>query len=63
MKENRIKLLEECMLKIREAQNCYRAHSGWLLLQAAHGHVMSLHHLEAKTTFSEETLGVKNGDL
>lgn len=61
MKEKRIEMLKECMKKIKEVQDCYLgAHSGWVLLQAAYGHVTSLHHLEAETQFDEETLGVKN---
>lgn len=60
MKEQRIKMLEECIAKIKEVQACYLgAHSAWVLLQAAYGHVTSLHHLEAEANFDEETLGVK----
>jgi hypothetical protein len=63
MKQQRIKMLKECMEKIKAIQDCYLgAHSGWVLLQAAHGHVMSLHHLEAETTFDEKTLGVKGSE-
>lgn len=60
MKENRIKMLIECMLIIQELQKSYTpASPGWILLQAAYGHVKSLHHLEDETVFDEEILGVK----
>jgi|GEM_PF-3992896 hypothetical protein len=60
MKENRIKRLKDCMDEIKRIQEFYvGASSGWILLQAAKGHLTSLHHLEAETHFDEETLGVK----
>ncbi len=60
MKDKRIKMLAECMAKIKEVQDYYiGAYTGWILLQAAKQHIMALHHLEDETNFSEEELGVK----
>jgi hypothetical protein len=60
MKEKRIKMLAECLEKIKEVQENYvGASSGWVLLRAAWGHISSLHHLESDTNFDDDTLGVK----
>lgn len=57
MKEKRIEMLSDCMKAIKEVQDFYKsALEGWVLLQAAHGHIMSLHHLETETNFDKETL-------
>lgn len=61
MKDHRVKMLREIMEKMKEVQTSYEpASSGWVLLQASWGHVMSLHHLESETHFSDKTLGVKD---
>ena len=60
MKEQRIKMLSECVEKILEIQTKYMpGHSGWILLQAAQGHLKSLHYLE-DANFEGEHLGVKS---
>lgn len=53
-------MLKNCMNEIKKIQEFYVAgSSGWVLLQTAKGHLISLHYIEADTNFDEETLGVK----
>lgn len=60
LKEDRIRMLDEIIKKIKEVSILYKeASPGWVLLQAAYGHINSIHHLESETKFSEKTLGVK----
>ena len=60
LKENRIKMITDCLLKIEEIQELYQgAHPAWVLIRAARGHVQALRYLEAESNFDDETLGVK----
>jgi len=60
IREDRIRMLNELMKKIKEVSKIYReASPAWILLQAAYGHINSIRHLEAETNFDEKTLGVK----
>lgn len=57
----RIDELEVVMHHLKKASSFYIPSSpAWVLIQAAWGHINSLHHLEAKTNFDENTLGVKD---
>lgn len=60
MKESRLKNIEDCLFYLKELSTSYKpASPGWILIQAAYGHLKSVHYLE-KSEFQEETLGVKN---
>ena len=59
LKNSRIEMLMDCLLKLEEVKKLYTPSSpGWILIHTAQGHVKSLHHLESETNFDEETLGV-----
>jgi hypothetical protein len=59
MKNERIELLKKILLDLEIAKNEYiKVSPAWILINTAQGHVKSLHHLEAETSFDEETLGV-----
>lgn len=59
MKVKRIKMLMDCLVNLQEIKNEYiGASPAWILINAAQGHLKSVHHLEAETNFDEETLGV-----
>lgn len=63
MKEAQIRIdgLETIMHQLKRVSSFYVPSSpAWVLIQAAWGHINSLHHLEAKTNFDENTLGVKD---
>lgn len=62
MKEERIKMLKECMDNIKKIQENYiEDYPGCILSEAAYAYINSLHNLETKANFSDEKLGVKNG--
>ncbi len=62
-KKLRLDALESCTTAIKTLSQCYNPVSpAWILLQAAFGHINSIHHLESDTTFDEETLGVKGNN-
>lgn len=59
LKKDRIKMLEDCINNIKQVSLLYqKASPAWTLIQNAYAHINSIHHLESKTNFDEETLGV-----
>lgn len=59
MKEKRIEDLDNAINQLIYLSTLYRkASPAWILIQAAWGHIHSVHHLEKDTAFCEETLGV-----
>ncbi len=63
LKNDRIKMLAECINKIKEVSLLYnQASPAWTLIQNAYGHINSVHHLESETNFDEKTLGVRFHD-
>jgi hypothetical protein len=62
-KENRMKILDETINKLKELSCLYnKGMPAWTLIQNAYGHINSIKFLEEKN-FDEKTLGVKSDEL
>lgn len=62
-KDGRIEILNNNIQSLKETMKLYNVGSpAWTLMQAALGHVNSLYHLEAQTSFDDETMGVRFKD-
>lgn len=59
-KSERVKKLQECLDILIELKDLYTPVSpGWVLINTAHGHIISVHHLESDTNFDGKIIGVK----
>lgn len=61
MKEERVKMLMNCLLNLEELKKEYLGASpGWILIHAAQNHLKSVYYLEESGCSDEKTLGVKD---